>query len=171
MEPIEIKDYDPQWPAQFADIARRVHAAFAGGLRITVEHVGSTSVVGLAAKPMIDLNVVVPTREDIPDAIARLATLGYVHQGNLGISGREAFRSPLGLPPHHLYLCAGDNAEHRRQIAFRDYLRANGDIAGRYADLKRTLAVQHGSNRTAYSEAKTEFIETTLQQTQGSAYG
>ena len=170
MAGIEIMDYNPQWPVQFADIVERVQTAFAEGPWVAIEHVGSTSVVGLAAKPIIDLNVVVRSREDIPEAIARLATLGYVHQGDLGISGREAFRSPLGLPPHHLYLCAADNAEHRRQIAFRDYLRTHGDAAENYADLKRTLAVRHGSNRTAYSEAKTEFIEAALKQAQGPAY-
>lgn len=171
MEPIEIVDYDPQWPVQFAEIADRVHAAFAEGLLIIVEHVGSTSVAGLAAKPVIDLNVVVPSRKDIPEAIARLATLGYEHQGNLGIMGREAFRSTAGLPPHHLYLCDDENAEHRRQILFRDYLRANADAVENYAALKRTLVVRHGDDRCAYSEAKTEFIEAVLEQAQALEHG
>lgn len=166
MEPIEIVDYDPQWPVQFAEIAGCVRAAFADGPLVAVEHVGSTAVIGLAAKPIIDLNVVVPSREDISDAIARLATLDYVHQGNLGISGREAFRSPFNTPAHHLYLCAADNAEHRRQVMFRDFLRANRDAAESYSILKWTLAVRHKADRRAYSEAKTEFVEAILETAQ-----
>ena len=162
MEPVIIADYDLAWPERFAEIAGRVQPAFADTHFVSVEHIGSTAVPGLAAKPIIDLNVVVLSREDIPDAIGRLARLGYVHQGDLGILGREAFHSPSEVPAHYLYLCVADNAEHRRQVAFRDYLRANEEAADRYSALKRKLATQHGMDRHAYSEAKTEFIEAIL---------
>ncbi len=168
---IEIADYDPEWPTQFTDLADRVHAAFADGPQIAVEHVGSTSVIGLAAKPILDLNVIVRSQSDISEAIVRLATLGYVHQGDLGIIGREAFHSPNGATAHHLYLCAADNAEHRRQVAFRDFLRASRDTVESYSALKRTLAVRYGADRRAYNEAKTEFIEAVLEKARRSEHG
>lgn len=168
MDPIEIVDYDPSWPAQFAEIARRVRAACADGPPITIEHVGSTSIPGLAAKPVIDLNVVVSARGDVPNAIARLAELGYVHEGDKGVPGREAFLWSPGTRRHHLYLCLCDNTEHRRHVAFRDYLRENPDEAQRYEALKRDLAARFRDDRTAYSEGKTEFVEAMLEKVRAS---
>src|SRR5580704_3139687 len=104
-----IQDYDPSWPEAFSKLAARVQATL-GSLVITIEHIGSTAVPGLAAKPIIDLDVVLASRADLPEAIRLLATIGYVHEGDLGIPGREAFRSPPGEPRHHLYvLAAGAN--------------------------------------------------------------
>ena len=162
MDPIEVVDYDPSWPAQFAELAARVRAAFADGPLIAVEHVGSTSVVGLAAKPVIDIDVIVPSLSDVPGAVARLAALGYVHEGDKDVPGREAFLWPPGTRRHHLYLCLCDNAEYRRHVAFRDYLRENRDEAQRYEALKRDLAARFRADRTAYSEGKTEFVEAVL---------
>ena len=162
MDPIIVLDYDPSWPAQFDEIAARVRAAFIGAPLVAVEHVGSTSVAGLAAKPIIDLNVIVPTRADLPEAIARLASLGYVHEGDKGVTGREAFLWPPGTARHHLYACAEDNAEHRRHIAFRDYLRSHPDVAKEYEALKRDLAVRFRTDRLLYNEGKTDFVEAVL---------
>ncbi|MNV51043.1 dephospho-CoA kinase/protein folding accessory domain-containing protein [compost metagenome] len=92
---------------------------------MTIEHVGSTSVPGLSAKPIIDMDVVVATRDDVKKAIQRLAILGYVHEGDLGAIGREAFIPPNGVPWHHLYVCTIDNAEYKRHIMFRDYLKSH----------------------------------------------
>jgi GrpB-like predicted nucleotidyltransferase (UPF0157 family) len=157
-----LADYDPSWPAQFEEIAGRIRVAFADGLLLTVEHVGSTAVERLAAKPIIDIDVIVPSPADIPDAIARLATLGYVHQGDLGIAGREAFQSPSGTARHHLYLCADGNDECRRHIAFRDYLREHTDEALRYTALKHKLAARFREDRRAYSDGKTAYVEAIL---------
>ena len=162
MDPIIVVDYDPLWPGQFDEIAARVRAAFLGAPLVAVEHVGSTSVVGLAAKPIIDLNVIVPTRADLPVAIVRLATLGYVHEGDKGITGREAFRCPPGTAWHHLYACAEDNAEHKRHIAFRDYLRGHPEAPRQYEALKRDLAVRFRDDRLAYNDGKTDFVEAVL---------
>ncbi len=167
MDPIEVVDYDPSWPAQFTEIAARIRAAFVGGPPITVEHVGSTSVAGLAAKPVIDIDVIVPSPSDVSDAIVRLAALGYVHEGDKGVPGREAFRWPPGTRRHHLYLCLRDNAEGRRHVAFRDYLRAHPDDARKYETLKRELAVRFRHDRTAYSEGKTAFVEAVLAKARG----
>ncbi len=158
-KPIEVADYDPEWPVLFADIAGRVQAAFANVLMLRVEHIGSTSVPGLPAKPVLDIDVVIPSRADLPEAVARLATLGYVHQGDLGITSRESFKRPESTPPHNLYVCAEDSPELRRHLAFRDYLRAHPDDARQYGELKRELAARHVTDIDAYVDGKTEFVQ------------
>ena len=162
MDPMRVVAYDPLWPEQFAEISGRVRHAFADGPLIAVEHVGSTAVFGLAAKPIIDIDVIVPSAAALPDAIARLATLGYVHQGDLGIPGREAFAWPPGTVRHHLYVCACDCDEYRRHAAFRDYLREHEDEALRYAALKFELAARFRDDRIAYNDGKTEFVKSVL---------
>ena len=112
-EPVIIVDYDPHWPDHFEELRAPVVASL-GYLAVIVDHVGSTAVPGLAAKPIIDMDVVVPSVTDIPEAIERLAILGYVHRGDLGIPGREAFISPAEKPRHHLYLVAIGSEELRR---------------------------------------------------------
>jgi GrpB-like predicted nucleotidyltransferase (UPF0157 family) len=97
MRKVEIVDYDPHWPEVFETLRQRIWAAL-GDVALSVEHVGSTSVPGLAAKPIIDISIVVPERSDVQTGISRLASLGYVHRGDLGIEGREAFANPDGLP-------------------------------------------------------------------------
>ena len=156
MGEIAIVDYDLTWPAQFEEIAGRVRAVFDD---VAIEHVGSTAVVGLAAKPIIDIDVIVPSVADVPDAIVRLATLGYTHQGDLGIPGREAFGWPPNTFRHNLYVCAEDSAELRRHLLFRDYLRAHPEAARRYGLLKRDLAARHVTDIDAYCEDKTEFVQ------------
>lgn len=154
---IVIADYDAAWPALFERLAEPVRAA-AGGLGARVEHVGSTSVPGLAAKPIIDIDVVVTSDADVPDAIERLRGLGYVYQGDKGISGREAFLSPRGAPEHHLYVVVDGNRPHTDHIRLREHLREHPDAAREYAALKRDLAGRHGVDRAAYTNAKTGFI-------------
>jgi GrpB-like predicted nucleotidyltransferase (UPF0157 family) len=153
-----VADYDPAWPLLFAGIAERVRAAFANGPPTRIEHVGSTSVPGLPAKPIIDIDVVIPSRADLPEAVARLAALGYEYQGDGGITSRESFRSPPDPPRHNLYVCAEDSPELRRHLAFRDYLRAHPDEARRCGDLKRELAARHVTDIDAYVNGKAEFV-------------
>lgn len=161
-KPIEIVPYDSRWPEVFEEIRRRVATAL-GDVAIAIEHVGSTAVPGLAAKPVVDLDVVVRSVEDVPMAIARLQPLGYVREGDLGIPGREAFRAPPGTPSHHLYVCAQDSIALQRHLRLRDYLRTHPGAAAAYADLKRELAVRFRDDRDGYTEAKIEFIEAALQ--------
>ena len=157
-----IVDYHPQWPELFEELRAPVVAAL-GELVVIVEHVGSTAVPGLAAKPIIDMDVVVPSIADIPEAIRRLAILGYVHRGDLGITGREAFTSPAGKPRHHLYVCTLESEELRRHRSFRDYLLTHPDDARAYGALKRAAARRFAEDRAAYNEAKTRFVEAVLQ--------
>lgn len=159
--PVEIADYDPRWPGTFAALRDRIAGAV-GPLVQRIEHVGSTAVPFLAAKPIIDLDVVITTHADLAEVITRLGALGYQHEGDLGITGRDAFTSPAATPAHHLYVCTADSRELARHLAFRDYLRAHPAQARAYAELKRSLAARFRSDRDAYSRSKTTFIEQAL---------
>ena len=155
-DPIVIVDYSPAWPLEFERLRDRVAAAV-GNLAVAIEHVGSTAVSGLAAKPVIDLVIVVEP-EDMPAAIDRLTVIGYVHQGNLGVEGREAFGVPEGERRHHLYVSPTDSEELRAQLAFRNRLRADPELAAEYEALKRGLAWRFRDDRVGYTDAKTAFV-------------
>ena len=161
MTPVEICDYDKGWPKTFESLAARIRPAL-GDLVERIEHVGSTAVPGLAARPIIDIVIVIKNRTHLQDAIARLAAIGYQHEGDLAIPGREAFRQPASLPVHHLYVCARHARELKRHLDFRDDLVWSKTLRSRYADLKRQLAVKFPNNRQAYVLGKSEFIERAL---------
>jgi len=154
---ILIREYDPAWPIQFDNLSHRISDSL-GTIVRRIEHIGSTSVPNLAAKPIIDLDVVLGSRSDLPDAIRLLEKIGYVHEGNLGIVGREAFRSPMNQIRHHLYVVIEGAEELRRHIAFRDALRRDEALRSNYEQLKRALAHQYADDRSSYSEAKSAFI-------------
>jgi GrpB-like predicted nucleotidyltransferase (UPF0157 family) len=159
--PVIIVPYVPIWPDIFAELRDRLVAAL-GLAAIRIEHIGSTAVPGLAAKPIIDIDVVIATQADLPLAISKLSAAGYAYQGEKGIEGRHAFAQPAALPPHHLYVCAASSSELRRHIAFRDYLRANPEAAKAYGALKKRLAEKFGEDREGYTEAKSAFIAEAL---------
>jgi len=159
---LKVVEYDPCWIRTFEEIREFVLPVLSD-LIITIEHVGSTSVPGLAAKPIVDMDVVVSTQEDVFTAIQRLATLGYVHEGDLGAKGREAFIPPANVVWHHLYVCTVDNTEYKRHILFRDYLRSHLEDAKRYSNLKLELAERFNNNRVAYTNAKNDFVTEILQ--------
>jgi GrpB-like predicted nucleotidyltransferase (UPF0157 family) len=158
-EPITIVEYDSSWPAQFAELEARIGAAL-GELAVRIEHVGSTSVEGLPAKPIIDLDVVI-SGGVLPTVIDRLRGIGYRHEGDLGVTGREAF-TIASSPLHHLYVCQSDSRELARHIEFRNFLRTHPGAASAYAKLKRNLAQRFGADRDAYTQAKGDFIERIL---------
>jgi GrpB-like predicted nucleotidyltransferase (UPF0157 family) len=154
---IVVDDYDPDWPRRFEVLRARVWPVLAD-VAVRIEHVGSTSVPGLAAKPIIDLSVVVAARGDVPAAIERLASLGYRHQGNLGIDDRDAFDHPVDVPRHHLYVCPEGTIGLINQIAVRDYLRAQPEASRRYGELKKRLAAAFPHDIDSYVFGKTDFI-------------
>jgi GrpB-like predicted nucleotidyltransferase (UPF0157 family) len=161
-DPLVVVDYDPVWPALFAALRVPVAAAL-DDVAVAIEHIGSTAVPGLAAKPIIDLDVVIPDEADLPTAIERLAFLGYIYEGDNGIPGRAAFVWPPGTQRHHLYVCALDSVEYHRPVLFRDYLRAQPDVMAAYGALKRRLAERYGTQRDAYTESKGPFVSETLE--------
>ncbi|TLZ26447.1 MAG: GrpB family protein [Gammaproteobacteria bacterium] len=149
--------YDRTWSTGFQEL-RRALLDLVDDVALSVEHVGSTAVPGLAAKPVIDVDVVVASDAEIPVVIARLAQLGYVHQGDLGIDRREAFISPRHMFAHHLYACAHDCWALQNHSAVRDYLRAHPAAVTEYAALKRRLAAEFPEDAAAYTKGKAGFI-------------
>ncbi len=175
---VEIVEYNPEWPRVFRELSRLI-STVVGDLVLRIEHVGSTSVYGLAAKPIIDLDVVIATRDQLPEIADRLGIMGYVHEGDLGIEGREAFGregedvpkdgTGRNWPAHHLYVCAEGNIELIRHVVFRDYLRKTPGEAMAYGKLKYQLAQQYRYDVEAYCEAKTSFVNSVLEKAMSEA--
>jgi GrpB-like predicted nucleotidyltransferase (UPF0157 family) len=163
-EPLVVCAYDPHWPREFDRLRKRALGVL-GDLAITVEHVGSTAVPGLCAKPVIDLDVVVGAPGDVDEALDRLATLGYESGGRGGVvasvAGLAAARWPRGERRHHLYVVVAGSRVHRERLAFRDYLRTAPEQAQRYADLKMR-AVRGTGDWEHYTKVKLEFVQRTL---------
>jgi GrpB-like predicted nucleotidyltransferase (UPF0157 family) len=169
--PVVLVDYDPEWINIFAQLKVAIEKPL-GDLVLSMEHIGSTSVPGLAAKPIIDLVIVIRSYQDLQAVIAKLSDLGYFYQGDKGIPQREAFGRHDDMVPwdgsgrhwmeHHLYVCPVDSVELTRQITFRDHLQAHTDDLLRYDYLKRSLAVSFRNDREAYTNGKSDFIEEIL---------
>jgi GrpB-like predicted nucleotidyltransferase (UPF0157 family) len=160
-EEIVIVEYDRGWPGEFVRLRDRAQAAL-GDVAIAIEHVGSTAVPGLPAKDVIDLVAVIESDDDLPEAISQLEAIGYEARGSLGVEGREAFWWPEGEERHHLYVSPKTSAELQAQVAFRELLRGDPAVARDYVALKRKLAAQFRDDRNAYTEGKTDFIESAL---------
>ena len=159
MRTIAVVPYDPRWKAEFGRIRDELSRGLQG-LFLAIEHVGSTSVEGLSAKPIIDIDVVIPDMLLFSSAAARLAELSYRYKGDLGIPGREAF-DYLGdqdFMEHHLYVCPQDSAELRRHLAFRDYLRTHRDAVQEYGRIKQEAARLYPHDIDGYIDYKGRFI-------------
>jgi GrpB-like predicted nucleotidyltransferase (UPF0157 family) len=156
-----VVDYDPSWPGKFEELRRHVWSAVRD-VAPAIEHVGSTAVAGLAAKPIIDIDVIVASRDKGADAIARLGELGYVHRGDLGIEDREAFASPAALPAHNLYVCLEGSAALANHLALRDFLRRDPQAATEYGRIKKQLAARFPTDMASYIAGKTDCILTML---------
>jgi GrpB-like predicted nucleotidyltransferase (UPF0157 family) len=163
MPRVELKLYDPEWPLMFERIRDHVWPAIQHAA-MCLEHVGSTSVPGLRAKPVIDACIVVASPRDIPHVVKALARIGYVHRGDLGVPDREAFKPPASLPKHHLYASHRGSLSLKNHLGLRDYLRANPDVAVAYGDLKASLASRFPDDIDSYIAGKTGFILNILQQ-------
>jgi GrpB-like predicted nucleotidyltransferase (UPF0157 family) len=164
---IVIAPYDPTWPVIFAAEAVCIRQAL-GDLALRVEHVGSTSVPGLAAKPVIDIQVSVPSLEPRDRYRVWMGGLGYTHF-DLGAFDLvyPLFKKPVDWPStHHVHLCVAGSEQERDHLAFRDFLRRNPTVAAEYAVLKRELAAKHDGltlkSQETYSLSKTEFVRSVL---------
>jgi GrpB-like predicted nucleotidyltransferase (UPF0157 family) len=167
VEQLEIMPYDPQWVLEFQAERDRISTAL-GDLARRIDHNGSTSVPGLAAKPVIDIQVSLERIHPIDSFADRLGRLGYVHMPHADDAFCPFFHRPEVWPhTHHVHIVQAGGVEERRTLAFRDYLREHGDVAREYEALKRQLAVRfnaaESSSREAYANAKDEFIERIVQ--------
>jgi GrpB-like predicted nucleotidyltransferase (UPF0157 family) len=159
---VVVVDYDPAWAEAFGRI-RDFLAPAVSKHAVAIEHVGSTSVVGLAAKPIIDVDIVVASLEASKAAIAGLESLGFEHRGDLGVPGREAFSKHPDLPPANIYVVLRTSTAFRNHIALRDYLRRHPYAATEYGALKKELAGKFPNDIDGYIDGKTDFIVNLLQ--------
>ena len=155
-----VTPYNEQWKNDF-EIIRQYLLTAVKDIAIGIEHVGSTSVEGLSAKPIIDIDIVIKDYSVFDKIIESLSTLGYIHEGNLGIEDREAFdyRGNADLPIHHLYVCPEFSLEIHRHISFRDYLRNNPEAVLKYSKVKEEGARLFPNSIDDYIAYKSPFIE------------
>jgi len=171
---LEIAPYDPAWAAAFeAERDRLAHTL--GSLARRIDHNGSTAVPGLAAKPVIDIQISVDALQPLEAYGRPLSALGYSHVPDADDAVCPFFHRPRTWPhSHHLHVVQHGGDEERRTLAFRDYLRDHANVMRDYAALKQRLAPRYSSTdpsaREAYADAKTEFIERIIQQALAAGY-
>lgn len=149
-----------QWKDDFEKIKSEIVNAISD-LIIGVEHVGSTSVEGMSAKPCIDIDVIFKDYSVFDTIVSKLEMIGYIYEGNLGIEDREAFKylNKPHLMTHHLYVCPQESEELYRHITFRDFLRNNVDAVKKYSSVKETAARLFPNDIEKYMEYKSPCIE------------
>ena len=156
-ERVEIGPYDPEWPAQFEAEKQRIEGAL-GALAIEVHHMGSTAIPGLAAKPIIDIMIVVRQLDDAAQCIAPLKELGYTSVDHPENVDRRFFRKGQHPRTHHVHIVEQDSQALKEHLAFRDALRGDPQLRDQYAALKYDLAERYQNDRAQYTESKTEFV-------------
>lgn len=158
-EKVIVEDYDKSWIDDFAKIKAELESIL-GQTAISVEHVGSTSVVGLSAKPIIDIDVVIDTIADLQDAIKKLEISGYIYEGDLGIADRYAFKyeEKYHLKTHHLYVCPKNSEELHCHITFRNFLQNHPEAVAEYSRIKKKGAKLYPNNIEKYIEFKSAYI-------------
>jgi GrpB-like predicted nucleotidyltransferase (UPF0157 family) len=156
---IVVVDYDSDWPDWF-ERARAYVWPVVKDLALRIDHVGSTSVPGLAAKPIIDMDIVVADESQVRLVIDALGPLGYQWIGDLGVEGRQAFEASqqAELPPHHLYLVVESNKAHLDHVLLRDLLRADPEARRRYGQLKRANVILAQGDMDVYVAAKARLV-------------
>jgi GrpB-like predicted nucleotidyltransferase (UPF0157 family) len=159
---VEVVAYDPAWPTLFAEEKARLREALAPWLAGPIEHVGSTAVPGLVAKPVIDIMAGVKSLEDSRAAIAALKDLQYQYWPYRPDVMHWFCKPDTSFRTHHLHLVPRDSAVWNERIAFRDCLRNDAAVAARYAELKEGLARRYRLDREAYTDAKGPFISDVL---------
>ncbi len=155
-----LSEYDLRWPALFEEERERILAAIGPSVE-RVEHVGSTAIPGIAAKPIIDILIGLRSLEDAKECIPRLVAIGYeyVPEYEREIPERRYFRKgPAENRTHHIHIVEVSSEFFRNHLLFRDYLRAHADEAKRYEALKRELAQRFETDREAYTEGKSKYV-------------
>ena len=173
MREIIVVDYNSEWAEEFKRFKEIYYEALKDS-KVDIQHVGSTSVEGLAAKPIIDIDIIVESDNDKSQIIEELKKMGYEHMGDLGIKGRDAFKPKDEEVPynskyknwmeHHLYLIERDNVNLINHLKLREYLRKNPEAVKAYGDLKKDLATKYKHDIDSYIEYKTALITSFLQE-------
>ena len=157
-----VEKYNPEWPEWFKKIKEYLGEKVCEAC-LRIEHVGSTSIPGMTAKPIIDLTLVMKPGE-LENMIDLLAERGYIHEGEKGIEGRDAFKIEddelrNSLPRHHLYVCPEHAYELKKHTAFRDFLTHNNDWVEKLSELKWSLAEQFDNDVNAYMDGKDAMVK------------
>lgn len=156
MRTIIVEPYNPAWAIEFERIKDEIMPVLGDDI-ISFEHVGSTSIVGMWAKPVIDIDVIIDDGK-LPVIIEKLAVIGYEHRGDLGITGREAFdyrdEEKSHLMKHHLYVCHKNNPELKQHLALRDFLRTNNEYREKYSNIKIEVAKKYPHDIDSYIKGK-----------------
>ena len=157
---VTVLPYDAAWTSDFEKIKNEITRA-TGDIIVGVEPVGSTAVEGMSAKPCIDIDLVISDYSVFGQVKNRLASIGYVHEGDLGIKGREAFKysDKPHLRNHHLYVCPADSEELKRHITFRDFLRNDPEAVKEYSAVKEMGATLYPDSIDKYIEYKSSCID------------
>lgn len=155
--PIEIVPYDPEWPRQFIRLAAPIRAAL-GATAVRIDHIGSTAVPRLAAKPIIDVQISVADFDPLDAFRVPLERVGYRFRAENPERTKRYFREAPGRPRTHIHVRRSGSWAEQFALLFRDYLRMHWDAARQYAELKQGLAASYGADRQGYTEAKAPFI-------------
>ena len=157
---VSVEKYDPDWIYDFEKIKREIELEL-GEIIVSIEHVGSTSVEGMCAKPCIDIDVVIKDYTVFDVVINGLSNIGYIYEGELGIKDRHAFdyHNKPHLKTHHLYVCPQCSKELHRHITFRDYLRSHPEAVELYSQVKLKAAELYPNDINKYIEYKSPCIE------------
>jgi GrpB-like predicted nucleotidyltransferase (UPF0157 family) len=158
---IQIVAYDPAWSEQFARLGRNLRGAL-GAIAIRIDHIGSTAVPGLPAKPVLDVQISVASFDPLDAFREPLEQLGCVYRADNTERTKRYFRERPGSPRTHIHVRRAGSFSEQFALLFRDYLRAAPDVAAEYAILKRTLAERHRHDRRGYTEAKVPFFWETI---------
>jgi GrpB-like predicted nucleotidyltransferase (UPF0157 family) len=161
---VRVIDYDPEWQNEFLKIKDMILKCV-GDLILSVDHIGGTAVEGLAAKPIIDIDVVIDSYEVFTSVKNQLSKIGFEHEGNLGVEGREAFKRIFidDFMPYHMYVCPKDGKGHLEHIIFRDYMRGHPKEMTAYGVLKKELANKYRTDINGYVRAKYDFVQEILE--------
>lgn len=158
---VEVIPYRTEWPLLFERVAADLRQALRDVRSASVEHVGSTSVPGLAAKPILDVDIIVEP-EDVRAAIGALEGIRYVHRGDLGVVGREAFHPPDQDPSRNVYVCESGTLNVRNHLAVREVLRRRYDLRDEYAAVKMMLAANPDMDIDTYIARKSQVLQKVL---------
>lgn len=155
---IKVVPYDPKWPEAFVDEAVHLKRIL-GSNSLEIHHIGSTAVPGLAAKPIIDILIVVNDLIKVDTVTTAIEALGYIAKGEHGIPLRRFFQKGESIRTHHVHIYESGNPEVNKYLRFRDWLRSHHEAAQLYADLKRELAERFPNDIIGYCNGKEEFVK------------
>jgi GrpB-like predicted nucleotidyltransferase (UPF0157 family) len=162
---VRVVDHDPSWSALFAKERESLHRTL-GGLVADIQHVGSTAVPGLPAKPILDIALAVRVLDLVPDIVEQLTRIGYIYRGDGGDDGGHLFirESEPDIRTVHLHVVEQSTTQWKNYLLFREILRDDTNVRKRYTDIKKDLAKQFCNDRKAYTAAKDEFIQGVLKE-------